>query len=343
MPTDPSPRFAADIAGRLRTEVDGLLREWLDPADHASCEVSILAGGAVNQNFRIDHADGRRMVLRLAPPPPTAKALGLDMVNSIRVAKLAGEAGAGPAVLGSREPQGDSLIEFLDGMLDVSTIHRPETIAAIGKAVRRVHELPTDGVRAKTTFEDIDDWLEGSREQGLDQIDEMAAISQQLQTCREIFDRIEGSCVCHRDLNPQNCAIGGDTAHIIDWDFSGVDTPYLDLTMLINYADLDQTETEILVRAAIGEPDEADMARIRILELANSVREWAWCLNAAMRLEGQTNTLTEYLPSSGEGHDNFYAGYAAVNWKRVEKICADPRFDEDCRVAAANVPAPGHR
>jgi thiamine kinase-like enzyme len=340
MPSETSPRFAADIPAHPRGEVEELLRRWLEADDYATCAVSILAGGAVNRNFLVLHDDGRRSVLRLAPPPPKARTLGVDMVNSIRVAKLAGEAGAGPVVLGSREPEGDSLIEFLEGMLDVSKIHRPETIAAIGAALRKVHELPTEEVRAKTAFEDIDDWLEGARSQGLYPTEKMATIAPRLEEVREIVTGIEGSCVCHRDLNPQNCAWKGGEAHIIDWDFSAVDTPYLDLAMLIDYAELDRDEAAIFVTATIGEPTPADLARIAVMQFVNSVREWSWSLNAAAPLEGHTNALTEYLPGGGEGFDNFYVGYATVNRERAESILNDPGFEATCRAAAAATPAP---
>lgn len=341
MPADTFPTFATEIAAETTARVAALLERWLEPADFASCSVSILAGGAVNQNFLIEYEDGRKAVLRLAAPPALADDLGVDMENSIRVAKLAGAAGAGPAVLGSRVPEGDSLIEFLDGMLDVGKIHHGELIGAIGTALRKVHQLPTAGVRRKTAFEDIDEWLEGTRAQGVYPTEKVAVIRPWLESLRETFDRIEGLCVCHRDLNPQNCAYKDGTARIIDWDFSGLDTPYLDLAMLIDYADLDEAEIGLFVRATIGEPTETDMARIAVMRLVNSVREWAWCLNAIRRQEGRTNPLTEYLPDGGQGHDNFYVGYADVNWKRVERITSEPAFERDCELAALDQPGPG--
>lgn len=343
MPAKTSPRFADDIDDTPRAAVTELLREWLEPAELPSCEVSILAGGAVNQNFLIEYGGGRRAVLRLAPPPALADALGVEMRNSVRVATMVGEAGAGPRVIGSRPASGDTLIEFLDGMLDVSQIHQTDAIAAIGAALRTVHQLPTAGVRTKTAFEDIDEWLEGTREQGIYPADKVATISPRLTMLRAVFDEIEGLCVCHRDLNPQNCAWSEGKAHIIDWDFSGVDTPYLDLAMLTDYAEFSPAETALFARATLGEPTAIDMARIAVMRFVNSVREWAWTVNATARQKGRTKTIAEYLPGGGEGHADFYAGYAAVNWERVERILAEPAFEEACDLAGSDLPAPGHR
>jgi aminoglycoside phosphotransferase (APT) family kinase protein len=343
MDTTPTPRFTPDISSDLRREVTELLNRWLDPAEIGSAEVSVLAGGAVNRSFFVRHSDSRRSVLRVAARSEVTDWSCIDMSMSIRVSELVGEAGVGPRVLGAQLPEGHSLIEFLDGVLDVNTIHQEGAVPAIGEALRKAHELPTDGVRVRSVFDDIDDWQQSARDHDLFPSDKFKVIEPHLDACRNLFAGIEGRCLSHRDLNPQNCMFTGQEARIIDWDFAGVDTPYLDLAMLIDYAEMDAAETKAFMHAVIDEPNEVDMARLQVMQLVNSVREWSWGMTAGLMLGGRTNPITEYLPGGGGEHADFYSGYRDVNWQRAGRFCSDPAFKGALRLAQSDLPAPGFR
>jgi aminoglycoside phosphotransferase (APT) family kinase protein len=335
-------RFAPDIDAAARTEVATLLAEWLTAETLARTSVSILAGGAINRSFLVETA-GARYVLRVAPPPEHTGQIGIDMTNSAAVARIAGDAGVGPAVIGVKQPEGHSLIEFVPGVLNVETLRRPGRLRDVGLCVRALHELGCDGVRTVSAFVEIDEWLMSAAAQGVRPSDDFELLRPQLEQARSVLEAVEGQCLSHRDLNPQNCIHDGERVKLIDWDFSGVDSPYLDLAMLTTYADLSDDEARTLMAAAIEDARPEDHARVQLMRFAHALREWAWCLTARGSLVGTTHTDEALLPTQAEAAGDFYVAYGDVNWRFAQRFAADPCFDEWLTVAASELPAPGFR
>ncbi len=334
--------FAPDIDPAARSTVAALLSDWLSPQAGDGMTVSILAGGAVNRSFLVE-SRGDKYVLRVAPPPEQTGSIGIDMANSATVARIAGDAGVGPAVIGVKHPEGHSLIEFLPGVLNVETLRAPGRLHDVGCCVRALHELRPDGVREVSTFEEVDDWLSRAAAQGVQAATELDVLRPQFEAARVVIEAVEGRCLSHRDLNPQNCIHTGDEARLIDWDFSGVDTPYLDLAMLITYADLTEAEAREFMTAAIGDVQPEDHARVQLMRFVHAIREWAWTLMARGSLIGKTNTDLALLPTEADAQDDFYTAYGDVNRRFAGRFADDPRFDHWLSVGASPVAAPGAR
>jgi aminoglycoside phosphotransferase (APT) family kinase protein len=335
-------RFHADIGLDVRPVVTGLLGAWLSRAALEATQVSILAGGAINRSFLVEGADAKH-VLRVAPDAEYTDQIGIDMTNSAVVAQIAGDAGVGPGVLGVKLPEGHSLIEFVPGVLNVETLREGERLHDVGLCVRALHALPTAGVRTASTFAEIDDWLASATAQGVASTGGFEQLRPQLERTRDVLEAVEGRCLSHRDLNPQNCIHTGAEVKLIDWDFSGIDSPYLDLAMLTTYADLTEDEARTFLSAAIGDVQPEDAARVQLMRFAHALREWAWTLTARASLVGKTNTDLALLPTEATAADDFYVAYGDVNWGFARRFAADPRFDEWLRGAASDLPAPGFR
>lgn len=334
--------FASDIDVEARATVAALLGDWLRPEVHESLSVSILAGGAVNRSFLVD-AGGERYVLRVAPPPEHTHQIGIDMANSAIVARIAGEAGVGPGVVGVKHPEGHSLIEFVPGVLNVETLRAPGRLRDVGECVRALHALRPDGVREVSAFAEIDEWLASAAAQGVPALSRLEGLRPQLEAARAVMEAVPGRCLSHRDLNPQNCIHTGEGAKLIDWDFSGIDTPYLDLAMLTTYADLSEDEAEAFLEGAIGEVQPEDRARVQLMRFAHAIREWAWTLMARAPLIGRTNTDVSLLPTEADAQVDFYTAYGDVNWRFAERFAADPHFDDWLATGASPLVAPGAR
>jgi aminoglycoside phosphotransferase (APT) family kinase protein len=333
--------FGEDIQSAFRDRICAQLALWLPAETVAEAKVRTLPGGAVNRNFLIDVGDA--LVLRLAPPPETRSDIGIDMANSATVATIAGQAGVGPLVLGVDEATGDSLIQYVPGVLNVNTIRDDEVLARVGAAVRRLHELPAEGIRRVSAFVEIEEWLGNAVGRGAQIPDGAPQMWELLDRCRSILGNVEGECLSHRDLNPQNCIYTDGAVKLIDWDFSGVDSPYLDMAMLATYAQLDDSQLDVFLDAAISDRQPADLARVQLMRFVHALREWAWCLSASDTLVDQTDAETALLPTEANAEGNFYDGYREVNWRFAERLPNDPRWESWLEEAASSLPAPGFR
>ena len=333
--------FDDDIQPEMRERVLLLLSRWLPAGVVADASVRTLSGGAINKNLLIDASD--RYVLRLAPPQEARTQIGIDMANSAMVATVAGRAGVGPVVFGVDEGTGDSLIEFVPGVLNATTIRDDAVLECVGETVRRLHELPAEGIRQVSAFDEIDDWVRNAVTRGAELPQGAQQMWALLETCRSILGLVEGEVLSHRDLNPQNCIYFDKTVRLIDWDFSGVDSPYLDMAMITTYSDLDDRELDVFLRAAIKDWHPADVARVQLMRFVHALREWAWCLSAKDTLIDRTDAETSLLPTVADGEGNFYDGYREVNWRFAQRLAEDPRWESWLTEAAVEIPAPGFR
>lgn len=339
---DVSVRFDPEVGEEVRPVVAELLSRWL-PADAlAGTTVAVLAGGAINRSFQIDGPDFK-YVLRVALSSEDVDAVGVDMVNSGVVAQITGAAGVGPGVIGVDPEAGHSLIEFIPGVLNNDTLREGARLHDVGVAVRELHSLTASGVRSVSTFSEIDDWLARATAQEGVSIDEFDSVRPQLQRVADVMEAVEGRCLSHRDLNPQNCIHTSRGARLIDWDFSGVDSPYLDLAMLTTYADLTDQEARTFWAAAIGDVQAEDVARIRVMRFAHAVREWAWARMARASLLGKAVTEDGLLPAGAQEAGDFYTAFGDVNRGFAHRFITDPSFETWLETAASDLPAPGFR
>lgn len=339
--TQPEPRFDEGIDAGQQQAIRERLDRWLPQEKLAGARIEILAGGAINRNYLV-HVDGG-YVLRLAPPMQTRTEIGIDMTNSAIVARMAGEAGVGPSVAAVEPATGDSLIEFVPGVLNAGTIRDPQVLREVGATVRALHAVPPGDVRRVSAFDELEEWVGNAVARGVRLPDDYPMLWSAVAQCRSVLDDIEGECLSHRDLNPQNCIRNGGTVKLIDWDFSGVDSPYLDLAMLATYSELDEDQLDIFLSAAIPDYRPEDLSRVQLMRFAHAMREWAWCLSASDVLVDQTHAEAALLPTQASGETNFYDGYREINWRFAEQLRADSRWDSWLRQAASPLPAPGFR
>lgn len=333
-------QFCGEISAALRHTIGNRLSRWLPLESVTAAKVSTLAGGAVNRNYLIDTDNG--YVLRLAPPIQSRAEIGIDMANSAVVAQIAGRAGVGPNVVGVDEETGDSLIQFLSGVLDVRSIRDEDVLRRVGSTVQTLHKLPVGNIRRVSAFDELEAWTANATRRG-QRPDIDPEIWKRLEECRTILENVEGTCLSHRDLNPQNCIQTNGIVKLIDFDFSGVDSPYLDLAMLITYAELDDSQVDVFLSAAIPDLRPEDLARVQLMRFVHALREWAWCISASDVLADNTHAEVSLLPTQASGESNFYDGYREVNRRFAGHLSNDVRWATWLRTAASSLPAPGFR
>lgn len=334
-------QFSDAIGADEREVISERLHRWLAADTLPSVAVEVLSGGAINRNYLV-HAE-EKYVLRIAPPLLTRSDIGIDMSNSAIVATMAAEVGVGPAVLAVDEESGDSLIAFLPGVLNANTIREPEVLRQVGVTVRALHAVPVGNVRRVSAFDELEEWVENAVVRGVQLPAGYPELWKAVEKCRTILDGVHGRCLSHRDLNPQNCIRTDGTVRLIDWDFSGVDSPYLDMAMLATYSELSDDQLGIFLAEAIPDLRAEDVARVQLMRFVHALREWAWCLSASHTLVGTTNAETALLPTQAGGDGNFYDGYRDVNLRFAQQLHTDPRWTSWLQCAAASVPAPGFR
>ncbi len=335
--------FAEDIDQAVREQAGVLLEELLpNSASPLECTVSMLPGGAINRNLLVEHGS-QRFVLRIAPPSALNEIVATDMVNSAAAARIAGKAELGPAVFGVSMPEGHSLIEFLEGgTLDHTRLREGNNLEAVGDLLARLHRLPVDSIRDRPVFVEVRRFVQTARERhSLPAVFER--IEGPLAACEELFDRISGSVFSHRDVNPQNLVATPDGLRLLDYDYAGIDTPYLDIAMIAQYGELNEEETKRVLKAAVSDLSPVDVCRVELMRFIHAVREWSWCLTAPAELSGLTDTLVDVLPGGGQGQLDFYEGYRQINLEGALGRLSDSRFDDWLGLAGSNLGPSGHR
>src|SRR5690348_6449310 len=129
------------LAGELRDELVGALQRVPELAG-TELTLTALSGGITNRNFLITIA-GRadRYVIRLAGNDTHLLGISREVEHAATVA--AAGVGVGPEVTAFIRPEGYLVTRFIEGSpVSDEAVHRPETLARVGEALRRIHDGP---------------------------------------------------------------------------------------------------------------------------------------------------------------------------------------------------------
>ena len=333
--------FAADIRDDARRDVADLLERLAPPAG-GPFEVSLLPGGTINRNYVVAGGD-ERYVLRAAPPRQVRELIAIDTERATLPAlRAATPAGLTPALVAADE-DGNLILRFADGptLSPADVESDPSVVRELAALLREVHALDVPDARPISAFDDIETFAGSARAvTGLPApwervVGEVRAVGVAL-------GGVLGECFCHRDCNPQNVLVTADGLQLIDWDYAGRDTPYLDLAVAIEYCGLEADAAQRFARAYAPDWGEADDARLRLMRLVHNVRDGLYAVYAGELLRQETNPLLAYLPPGAAGETgDFYRAYADHNLARAQWWLADDGHEDAVRRAAAAVPAVG--
>lgn len=276
------------------------------PAWRGAREVRVtpLEGGITNENHRVE-VDGRLFVVRLGGRDTAL--LGIDRARERAAAEVAAQLGVGPEVVWALPENAVLVTRFVPGRtLTAEDVRRPEVLARVVAALRRVHAgPPIPGTFS--AFRTVAAYREVAAARGVvlpAALDEWFALARRIEAARGPAPAVP----CHNDLLAANFIDDGQRVWILDWEYAAMGDPCFDLGNLAANGEFGPAEERALLERYAGRATDEAIARLRLMRLASDLREAMWGLVQAgiSRLEID------------------FAGYAARHFARFATRAAAP-------------------
>ena len=199
--------------------------------------------------YRVER-DGRAYVLKIA-----AAADPIDWRHKLAVLQLAADAGLAPRIVHVDEARRAVVSELVVDRGFMPYLNAPptrdEAIVALGRTIRRVHELAipagTPPAAPRALLERFaagfaPDYMPAFARAFVDRV-----------VAEPVPHRDEPLVMSHNDLNPTNAIFDGERIVLLDWDTAAPNDRYHDLASVALFMRFDDDATRALL-AAYGEP-----------------------------------------------------------------------------------------
>jgi thiamine kinase-like enzyme len=195
-------------------------------------QTSELPGGSVNRSYRVSTPAGR-FVLRLSRGPDAW--LTSDRSVERELHRIASEAGIAPRVVDANDRW--LITEYVAGRLWAEPdFGHPERLAALGDALRRLHELPAPMCGRFDLLEALAGYADRVGDQVGDPADNVAYYLSSAAAAWIISGAAGRSlAILHHDLHGSNIIESGRGLVLIDWECAAVSDPLLDIACILSY------------------------------------------------------------------------------------------------------------
>ena len=240
-----------------------------------------LAGGHVNDTWRIDTAAGR-YTLRL--DGPLAMRPGVDRGRELCLHAAAAGAGIAPRIVRAAPEAGVLVCEFLPGRTwSERDFHDAVALGRLAERLRTLHELATpalSGPRFDPGALTLG-YLVQARAAGVS-LEGAEQVLAQLRSARAAIDAAAATpCIVHGDL-PYGNVLDDARLWLLDWEYAQVADPIYDVACIVAHVPLAAgLERQLLVASGLGAPE--DTARLPAATFVYRVLTWAWHLARAER------------------------------------------------------------
>lgn len=303
-------RFTGDdIPSATAQEVVAIIDELAIPELTGDLSIARLDGGGSNQNFLID-SDAGRFVLRLAGT--MTERFGQDRVVGVAGHRHAVDAGVAPRLCGVIMPQAHLVVPFVQGrILDAQILTEPGILEHCIDDLSLLHHAePVSGTYS--IFEDNRRYLAIAAAENLDLPEDLDQLMAESDRVEQLFvDVAVPDVLGHNDLQLQNYIVAEDRAWLLDYEYSAMCNPYLDLSMLLYYGDVAAPRRNDALTGYFGSARQTDLARMELMYLPATLRDAIWSLVAE-----PVNIET--------GFD--YRAWAARFFTRARAQVASPQF-----------------
>ncbi|HEX4452741.1 MAG TPA: phosphotransferase [Kofleriaceae bacterium] len=199
--------------------------------------------------YRVER-DGHAYVLKIATTAEPA-----DWRTKLAVLQLAADAGLAPRVVHVDAARRAVVSELVvdRGLMPflMTPATRPHAIAALGRTIRRVHELPIPTGAPPAEPHAFLERVAASFTAGY--APEFARAYVERVLAEPAPSRDEPLVMSHNDLNPTNAIFDGERIVLLDWDTAAPNDRYHDLASVSLFLRFDDATSLALV-AAYGEP-----------------------------------------------------------------------------------------
>jgi thiamine kinase-like enzyme len=208
---------------------------------------------------------------------------------------------------------------FIEGSpVSDEAVHRPETLARVGEALRRIHDgPPIPGLFIP--FRIVEAYRALAAARGV-------AIPPEYELAMAFARRIELAFLanpvelrpCHNDLLNANFIDDGSRIRIVDWEYAGMGDPFFDRgNFSVNHGLTSDEDAEVL-RAYEREVRRERLARLTLMRTMSDFREAMWGV-----LQQGISTL-----------DVDFVAYAGEHFERLLANATTPAFERALREAA---------
>jgi thiamine kinase-like enzyme len=272
-----------------------------------------LEGGITNRNFRVNFG-GTDYVVRL--PGKKANALGIDREAERMATKAASELGIAPKVAAMTEDPPCLVTLFVPGhRVSAEELRQPKLLDSVAGDLRGFHDSGTKLPSTFDTLELAESYTRIAAEHG---IEPPATYEDAHRRATEIRKAVARSLdhapvPCHNDLLTANFILDGERVQLIDWEYAGMGDRWFDLgNFAVNNELADEHEERLLTTYFGDPPDARRRATLKLFRFMSDLREAMWG-----------------VVQSGLSELDFdFAGYGARHFERLERVAADPRFDD---------------
>ena len=272
--------------------------------------VTDLPGGLTNRNLKVV-TPSATVVVRI--PGAGSELLEIDRDAEYRNSVAAATAGVGPPVVHHRPGEGIT-VEFLPGRtLTDDDLHRPEMLALVADACRRLHAGPRfagdfDMFAVQARYRRI------VAEHGFrvpERYDEFApAVARVRAALHHTGAGPRHTVPCHNDLLSGTLLAvpdgrGGEEVRIVDYEYSGNNDPCFELGNIWSEATLPDELLDVLVGAYHGEPRPDRVARARLFALMS---QYGWTLWASI-MDGSSVLDFDFWEWGMQKYERAVAGF----------------------------------
>lgn len=230
-----------------------------------------LSGGITNTNYRVD-AGGESFVVRLIGD--RTQLLGIDRESELQACRLAADLGIGPELVAADLGDGVVVTRFIAGRpIAHGEVGVEPVVAEIASALRRVHGAGT--VTATfDTFTLVPSYHRLAERHEVTPAFDYGTMCRTLERIADVRPW-QPAALCHNDLLNSNLLHDGGV-RIVDWEYAGMGDPFFDLGNLAVNHGFSEAQEEALLRCYFGTASAAQVANLRLFELASEAREAMW-------------------------------------------------------------------
>ncbi len=234
--------------------------------------------GLTNRVYAVTLDEGR-FVLRI---PGDGTSAIIDRRAEETNARAAAEAGIAPEVL-YFGADGLMLTRFIEGAEPLSPERlrgEPETLKRVGVALRRLHEDVPAFASRLGPFATIDAYKRVLVERGIRLTMRQQAV---LAGADRLRDEIDASAdtfaSCHCDPTGRNLLDTGERVWLVDWEYSGMNDPWWDLSYCSFQAGLpDDADATLLAAYLDRAPTAREAARMAVMKVPVELMSALWAL-----------------------------------------------------------------
>jgi thiamine kinase len=240
-----------------------------------------LAGGQVNDTWRVDTAAGR-YTLRL--DGPLALRPGVDRGRELRLHALAAAAGLAPRIVRTAPAAGALVCEFLSGRTwSDADFQDAAALGRLGERLHVLHCLATPALPG-SHFDPCAltrGYLEQARAAGVP-LDAADSVQAQLRRAVAIIEAAAVSpSIVHGDL-PYGNVLEDARLWLLDWEYAQLADPIYDVACIVAHLPLAAgLQRQLLAASGLGAPQDA--GRLPAAAFVYRALTWAWHLARAER------------------------------------------------------------